>query len=119
MGKLFRRFAKNSAPSGRRFVLPGGFLWTRGFGGRIFRRLNSLFFFWHLLNADKSDVIAQVLEEMPPDPTNLEDMIHAALFTGDPMKALEHAAKLDPWLSAHLADMMEPLALVDKEPNDE
>ena len=56
---------------------------------------------------------------MPPDPTNLEDMIHAALFTGDPLKALDHAAKLDPWLSAHLADMMEPLALVDKDLNEE
>jgi nuclear pore complex protein Nup85 len=67
----------------------------------------------------KSDVIAQVLENMPPDPTNLEDMIHAALFTGDPLKALNHAAKLDPWLSAHLADMMEPLALVDKDPNED
>lgn len=56
---------------------------------------------------------------MPPDPTNREDMTHAALFTGDPLKALVHAANLDPWLSAHLADMMEPLALVDKDPNEE
>lgn len=75
--------------------------------------------FHHLLTLSKSDVIAQVLEDMPPDPTSLEDMIHAALFTGDPLKALDHAAKLDPWLSAHLADMMEPLALVDKDPNEE
>lgn len=67
----------------------------------------------------KSDIIAQVLEDMPPDPTNPEDMIHAALFTGDPLKALDHAAKLDPWLSAHLADMMEPLGLIDKDPNAE
>ena len=67
----------------------------------------------------ESDVITQVLEDMPPDPTSLEDMIHAALFAGDPLKALDHAAKLDPWLSAHLADMMEPLALVDKDPNEE
>lgn len=56
---------------------------------------------------------------MPPDPTNLEDVVHAALFTGDPSKALEHAADLDPWLSAHLADMMEPLALFDKDSNEE
>jgi nuclear pore complex protein Nup85 len=46
-------------------------------------------------------------------------MIHAALFMGDPSKALDHAAKLDPWLSAHLADMMEPLSLVEREPNEE
>lgn len=70
-------------------------------------------------NYSRSDVITQVLEDMPPDPTNLEDMIHAALFTGDPLKALDHAANLDPWLSAHLADMMEPLTLVDREPNEE
>jgi nuclear pore complex protein Nup85 len=56
---------------------------------------------------------------MPPDPTNLEDMIHAALFMGDPSKALEHAAKLDPWFGAHLADIMEPLGLVEKEVTDE
>lgn len=97
---------------------PGVFLWTQGFGGRICRRFSGLLY---SVTADtsKSDVIAQVLEDMPPDPTNLEDMIHAALFTGDPLKALDHAAKLDPWLSAHLADMMEPLALVDKDLNEE
>ncbi|KAH0836428.1 Nup85 nucleoporin-domain-containing protein [Lanmaoa asiatica] len=71
-----------------------------------------------LRRQDLPDVIAQILEDMPPDPTNLEDMVHASLFTGDPVKALDHAAKLDPWLGAHLADMMEPLALVDKDPND-
>ncbi|KAF8552731.1 hypothetical protein OG21DRAFT_1477631 [Imleria badia] len=72
-----------------------------------------------LRRQDLPDIIAQVLEDMPPDPTNLEDMIHAALLTGDPLKALDHAAKLDPWLSAHLADMMEPLALVDRDPNED
>lgn len=77
------------------------------------------FCFHHPLTPSKSDVIAQILEDMPPDPTNLEDMIHAALFTGDPLKTLDHAARLDPWLSAHLADIMEPLALVDKDPNEE
>lgn len=77
------------------------------------------FRFHHLLTPSKSDVIAHALEDMPPDPTNLEDMIHAALFTGDPLKALDHATKLDPWLGAHLADMMEPLALVDKDRNEE
>ncbi|KAF9219749.1 hypothetical protein BS17DRAFT_375656 [Gyrodon lividus] len=68
-----------------------------------------------LRRQDLPDVISQTLQDMPPDPTNLEDMIHAALFMGDPLKALDHAAKLDPWLGAHLADMMEPLALVEKD----
>lgn len=65
------------------------------------------------------DVVAQVTEGMPPDPTNLEDMVHVALFMGDPLKALEHAAQLDLWLSAHLADVMEPLTLVEKTANQE
>lgn len=56
---------------------------------------------------------------MPPDPTNFEEMVHVALFMGDPLKSLEHAAQLDPWLSAHLADMMEPLSLVEKAVNEE
>ncbi|KAG9309470.1 Nup85 nucleoporin-domain-containing protein [Chiua virens] len=72
-----------------------------------------------LRRQDLPDVITQVLEDTPPDPTNLEDMVHAALIAGDPLKALDHASKLDPWLSAHLADMMEPLGLIDKDPNED
>lgn len=72
-----------------------------------------------LRRQDLPDVVGQVLEDMPPDPTILEDMVHVALFMGDPLKALEHAAQLDPWLSAHLADMMEPLSLVEQAVNDE
>ena len=56
---------------------------------------------------------------MPPDPTNIEDMIHAALFSGQPMKALEHAAGLDPWLAAHLADFMDALSLIEIKVDDE
>lgn len=50
---------------------------------------------------------------MPSDPTNLEDIFHAALFSGQPSKALLHASQLDRWLAAHLADIMEPLSLVE------
>jgi nuclear pore complex protein Nup85 len=56
---------------------------------------------------------------MAPDPSSLEDMIHAALFSGQPVKALEHAAKLDPWLAAHLADFMDALSLIETEPEEE
>jgi nuclear pore complex protein Nup85 len=42
-------------------------------------------------------------------------MIHAALFSGKPVSALRHAARLDPWLAAHLADIMEALALIEDE----
>ncbi len=60
-------------------------------------------------------MVAEVLESMPPDPTNLEDMIHSALFSGQPEQALRHSSQLDLWLSAHLADLMEPLCLLDSE----
>lgn len=56
---------------------------------------------------------------MPPDPTNPEDMIHFLLFTGKPTEALAQAAKLDIWLAAHLADIMEPLQLLDADESDE
>jgi nuclear pore complex protein Nup85 len=60
-----------------------------------------------------------MLEDMPPDPTNIEDMIHAALFSGQPAKALEHAVRLDPWLAAHLADFMHALSLIETEADEE
>lgn len=65
-----------------------------------------------------SDVVLQVVDEMPPDPTSLEDMTHAALFSGQPLEALKHASQLDCWLSAHIADLMVPLSLIETE-NDE
>ncbi|KAG6827154.1 hypothetical protein H0H92_013005 [Tricholoma furcatifolium] len=68
---------------------------------------------------DFSDVVSQVLDDLPPDPTSLEDMIHAALFSGDPAKALHQASSLDRWLSAHLADFMVPLQLIDTDSDDE
>jgi nuclear pore complex protein Nup85 len=62
-----------------------------------------------------SDIVGQILDDLPPDPTNMEDMIHAALFSGQPGKALGHAARLDPWLAAHLADFMDALSLLEAE----
>lgn len=62
--------------------------------------------------------MSQVLDELPPDPTSLEDMIHVALVCGEPKKVLEHASKLDRWLSAHLADFMVPLQLIETEPDE-
>lgn len=66
-----------------------------------------------LCSSSYSEVVEFALEEMPPDPTNLEDTCHAALFSGKPIKALELAAQHDPWLSAHLADIMEIVDLLD------
>ncbi|KAF5369464.1 hypothetical protein D9758_002731 [Tetrapyrgos nigripes] len=68
-----------------------------------------------LRRQDLVDVAAEVLENMPPDPTNLEDMIHSALFLGKPEQALRHASQLDTWLSAHFADVMEPLGLLESD----
>jgi hypothetical protein len=39
-------------------------------------------------------------------------MIHSALLTGEPVKALAFAEKLDLWLSCHLADVMGVLGLL-------
>lgn len=61
------------------------------------------------------DVVADVLETMPPDPTNLEDMMLSSLFSGHADQVLKHASDFDLWLSAHLADIMEPLGLLDAE----
>ncbi|KIM44830.1 hypothetical protein M413DRAFT_442797 [Hebeloma cylindrosporum] len=61
---------------------------------------------------DIPEVVFQVIGDMPPDPTDLEDMIHAALFSGQPAEALQHAFKLDSWLSAHLSDIMESIQLI-------
>lgn len=66
-----------------------------------------------------SDVLAEVLDDMPPDPTNIEESLHVALLSGNLKEALQHAQKLDPWLSAHLADIMVPLQLIDTEPDEE
>lgn len=49
---------------------------------------------------------------MPPDPTDSEDMIHAALFSGQMEEVLRRSLQLDCWLSAHFADLMEALELI-------
>jgi len=65
------------------------------------------------------DVVNQILESMPPDPTDLEDMIHVALFRGETMEALSYASKLDVWLAAHWVDLMEAVDLLNTRVSDE
>jgi nuclear pore complex protein Nup85 len=65
------------------------------------------------------DVVNQILESMPPDPTDPEDMIHVALFRGETMEALSHAAKLDVWLAAHWVDLMDAVDLLNPRVGDE
>ena len=61
------------------------------------------------------EIVAQILDEMPPDPTDKEDAVYAALFLGKPAEALDAAEQLDVWLATHLADLMEPIDLIDSE----
>ncbi|KAH8832803.1 Nup85 nucleoporin-domain-containing protein [Flagelloscypha sp. PMI_526] len=42
-------------------------------------------------------------------PEDIEDAIHAAMFTHDLEAMLERAAQLDPWLSAHMVQFLDPL----------
>ena len=56
---------------------------------------------------------------MPPDPTDSEDMIHAALFSGQMGEVLRQSLQLDCWLSAHFADLMEALELIAPNVDDE
>ena len=71
-----------------------------------------------MVNTSRSEIVVQVLDEMPPDPTDFEDVIHSLLMLGKPTQVLSHASQLDPWLSAHLADIMEPLELIDRDPDE-
>lgn len=64
-------------------------------------------------------MVSQLISDMPPDPTDSEDLIHAALFSGQAAEALQHALRLDCWLSAHLVDIMEPLQLIEPEVDEE
>ncbi|KAJ7765398.1 Nup85 nucleoporin-domain-containing protein [Mycena maculata] len=72
-----------------------------------------------LRRQDLLEVVDRVLDDMPPDPTNIEDLVHTSLFAGKPVEALLHASQLDRWLSAHLADIMEALSLIENLTYDE
>lgn len=58
------------------------------------------------------------MQDLPPDPTDIEDTIHAALFGGDFAQVLAQASQCDPWLSAHMAQIMEPLIERSDEPDE-
>ena len=67
----------------------------------------------------RSDVVVDILDDLPPDPTSQEDVLHSSLLLGKPVQALRDAANLDAWLAAHLADMMEAVDLIDVTSTDE
>ncbi|TFK52007.1 hypothetical protein OE88DRAFT_1735010 [Heliocybe sulcata] len=72
-----------------------------------------------LSRGDLPELAAEVLEDMPSDPTDLEDSIHVALVRAQYREALACSARLDPWLAAHLATVMELMAYVATAPNAE
>ena len=59
------------------------------------------------------------MTNVPPDPTDAEDVLLAELVQGRPTKALSIAAQIDPWLAAHLSDIMVPLGLLNSEAENE
>ncbi|KAJ8520283.1 hypothetical protein ONZ45_g2879 [Pleurotus djamor] len=71
-----------------------------------------------LRRQDLPYIVAQAVEALPPDPTNLEDMIHISLLSDKLEQALDYATQLDPWLAAHLADIMEGLSLIETNPDE-
>lgn len=56
-------------------------------------------------------MVAEIVEEMPVDPTSLEDQLHAALFAADVITAARLANDIDIWLVAHMVDILETLTL--------
>lgn len=58
------------------------------------------------------EVVERIIDVIPYDPTDLEDVIHAQLLTGEVAKVLTSAERLDVWLSCHLADVMNALGLL-------
>ncbi|KAH9987143.1 nucleoporin Nup85-like protein [Russula compacta] len=79
----------------------------------------SIFVNHRLRRQDLPEVVNQILENMPPDPTDLEDMIHVTLFRGETMEALSCATRLDVWLAAHWVDLMEAVDLLNTRVSDD
>ena len=62
------------------------------------------------------EVCSDVFQDLPVDSTLHHESLQAGLFTGDAYKAAIHANELDPWLGAHMADLMEAMDLFDNPP---
>ena len=56
--------------------------------------------------------MVSILDDLPQDPTLVEENLFAALFTGQIGEAIKRANEFDLWLAAHLADIMHPLGLL-------
>ncbi|OBZ66762.1 Nuclear pore complex protein Nup85 [Grifola frondosa] len=105
---IIKRICLDQGQIGRKFVLCGVYLSIPGYDDEIYRD------YWV-----PSEVVTHILDEMPSDPTDHEDMIQTSLFLGKPVQALSEAAQMDIWLAAHVADMMECLDLFDADEFDD
>ncbi|KZS94585.1 hypothetical protein SISNIDRAFT_426911 [Sistotremastrum niveocremeum HHB9708] len=65
------------------------------------------------------ELVGGLLGEMPPDEEDLEEMMLIQLFSEDLPKALDIAMQLDPWLGAHLADILQNQELLDAQADDD
>lgn len=66
-----------------------------------------------------SDIVARTLWSLPADPTDKEDALHLEFAQGRVVQALALAHEIDPWLSAHLVDIMASTGLLNPEADDE
>ena len=72
-----------------------------------------------LMQLVRRDIIDSILFDMPADPTDKEDALHLELVKGRPAQALAIAHSMDPWLPAHLVDMMACIGLLGSDIDDE
>ena len=56
---------------------------------------------------------------MQPDPTDREESLLVELFRGRSNQALSIASEIDPWFSAHMADIMLSLELIEYDIDEE
>lgn len=65
-----------------------------------------------------SEIVQNILDDMPSDITDLEDAVYSALLLGRPTQALADAGRLDIWLATHIADFLDALDLIEREPDE-
>ncbi|CAG7850039.1 SubName: Full=Uncharacterized protein {ECO:0000313/EMBL:CCA72786.1} [Serendipita indica DSM 11827] len=82
--------------------------------GMSWREAICVFGIWvhpRMTRHDLPSIASEVIEEMPVDPTDPEELLQAALFQKDIVKAASHANDVDIWLVAHMMDILESLSL--------
>ncbi|TIB15165.1 hypothetical protein E3P92_01744 [Wallemia ichthyophaga] len=65
---------------------------------------------------DIPSVIEEIFNQLPLDTTLPDQCIEAALATADTTKAITLSNEFDPWLVAHLTDLLDKIGAVDHDP---